>query len=29
MCLQSIVDRGIHRKHYGRICDDIVMTYGG
>jgi hypothetical protein len=29
MCLQSIIDRGISKKHYGRICDDIVMTYGG
>lgn len=29
MCLQSILDRGISRKLYGRICDDIVMTYGG
>jgi hypothetical protein len=28
MCLQSILDRGISRKMYGRICDDIVSTYG-
>lgn len=28
MCLQSILDRGIARKVYNRICDDIVMTYG-
>jgi hypothetical protein len=28
MCLQSIIDKGISKKHYGRICDDIVMTYG-
>lgn len=29
MCLQSIIDRGVSRKMYGRICDDIVTTYGG
>lgn len=29
MCLQSIIDKGISRKIYGRICDDIAMTYGG
>lgn len=28
MCLQSIIDRGINKKHYGRICDDICTTYG-
>lgn len=28
MCLQSIIDRGIHKKYYGRICDDIASTYG-
>lgn len=29
MCLQSIIDKGIHRKFYHRICEDIAMTYGG
>lgn len=29
MCLQSIIDKGISRKQYGKVCDDIVMTYGG
>ena len=28
MCLQCLIDRGVHRKTYARICDDIVMTYG-
>lgn len=29
MCLQSILDKGVSRKIYGKICDDIAMTYGG
>ena len=29
MCLQSLIDKGIQKKYYGRICEDIVMTYGG
>ena len=29
ICLQNIVDKGIHRKIYSRICEDIVMTFGG
>ena len=29
MCLQSLIDKGVHKKFYGRICEDIVMTYGG
>ena len=29
MCLQSLIDKGIHKKFYNRICEDIVMTYGG
>lgn len=28
MCLQCLIDRGVSRKHYNRICDDIAMTYG-
>ena len=28
MCLQCIIERGVSKKHYGRICDDIAMTYG-
>jgi hypothetical protein len=28
MCLQSIIDKGISKKIYGKICDDIIMTYG-
>ena len=29
MCLQCIIDGGVHEKFYHRICEDIVMTYGG
>ena len=28
MCLQSIIDKGIHRKIYPRVCEDIAITYG-
>ena len=28
MCLQCIIDRGVNKKVYSRICDDIAMTYG-
>ena len=28
MCLQCLVDKGVNRKIYNRICEDIVLTYG-
>ena len=28
MCLQCIIDRGVHKKTYSRICEDIAFTYG-
>jgi hypothetical protein len=28
MCLQSIIDRGVNKKIYGKICEDICFTYG-
>ena len=28
MTLQCIIKRGINKKTYARICDDIVFTYG-
>jgi len=27
--LLNIIEGGISRKRYGKLCDDIVMTYGG
>jgi len=26
--LQSIIDKGVNKKIYGRICEDICLTYG-
>ena len=28
MCLQSIVEKGVNKKIYAIICEDIVFTYG-
>ena len=28
MTLQCIIDKGINKKAYARICDDLVFTYG-
>jgi hypothetical protein len=28
MILQSIIDKGVHRKVYGKLCEDLVFTYG-
>lgn len=28
MCLQCIIDKGVNKKVYARICDDIAITYG-
>lgn len=27
-CIQSIVNKGIHRKVYGKLCEDICLTHG-
>lgn len=28
MCIQSIINKGIHKKVYGKICEDICITHG-
>lgn len=28
MALQCIVEKGINKKTYNKICEDIVFTYG-
>lgn len=28
MALQCIIEKGVNKKTYARICDDIVFTYG-
>jgi len=28
MALQCIIEKGINKKTYARICEDIVFTYG-
>lgn len=28
MALQCIIEKGINKKAYARICEDIVFTYG-
>ena len=28
MSVQSIVSKGIHKKVYGKICEDICISYG-
>lgn len=28
MALQCIIEKGINKKTYARICDDLVFTYG-
>ena len=28
MSIQSLADKGVHRKTYSKICEDIVYTYG-
>lgn len=28
MALQCIIQKGINKKTYARVCDDIVFTYG-
>jgi hypothetical protein len=28
MCIQSIVNKGIHKKIYGKLCEDICISHG-
>jgi len=28
MAIQSIIGKGVHRKIYGKICEDICITHG-
>lgn len=28
MCIQSIIAKGIHKKIYGKLCEEICMSYG-
>ena len=28
MALQCIIEKGINKKTYSKICEDIVFTYG-
>lgn len=28
MAIESIINKGIHRKIYSRVCEDICLTYG-
>ena len=28
MAVQSIMNKGVHRKVYGKICEDICFTHG-
>jgi hypothetical protein len=28
MALQCIIEKGINKKVYARVCEDIVFTYG-
>jgi hypothetical protein len=28
MSIQSILNKGIHKKVYGKICEDICFTHG-
>ena len=28
MALQCIIEKGVNKKAYARICEDIVFTYG-
>ncbi len=28
MALQCIIEKGVNKKTYARICDDMVFTYG-
>jgi hypothetical protein len=28
MAIQCIIGKGVHRKIYGKICEDICITHG-